>query len=122
MFRKKNFSSLCNQEIVDLDSVTGTDVELVKGLVREHQQLTGSTVAERLLEDWDSSVNMFVKVQLDKGQFVFVYPINFFFCDDHSSSFYVQGNSRTISFTAVSRKVVLQKHRSERDNVKRYYG
>lgn len=83
MFRKKSFYSLCNQEIVDLEPVTGADVELVKGLVREHQQLTGSTVAERLLEDWDSSVNMFVKVQLDKGEFVAIYAINFFF-DDHS--------------------------------------
>lgn len=62
MFRKKIFSSLCNQEIVDLEPVTGADVELVRGLVREHQQLTGSPVAERLLEDWDSSVKMFVKV------------------------------------------------------------
>ncbi|KAJ7381830.1 hypothetical protein OS493_038779 [Desmophyllum pertusum] len=60
--RKKIFSSLCNQEIVDLEAVTGTDVELVRGLVRDHQQLTGSSVAERLLEDWDSSVKMFVKV------------------------------------------------------------
>ena len=60
--RKKNFASLCNQEIVDLESVTGPDVELVRGLVQEHQQLTGSPVAERLLEDWDSSVKMFVKV------------------------------------------------------------
>ena len=75
MFRKKSFHSLCNQEIVDLEPVTGADVELVKGLVQEHKQLTGSTVAERLLEDWDSSVNMFVKVQLDKGQFVVIYAI-----------------------------------------------
>ena len=75
MFRKKSFHSLCNQEIVDLEPVTGADVELVKGLVQEHKQLTGSTVAERLLEDWDSSVNIFVKVQLDKGQFVVIYAI-----------------------------------------------
>lgn len=68
MFRKKIFSSLCNQEIVDLEPVTGADVELVRGLVREHRQLTGSPVAERLLEDWDSSVKMFVKVWLDYEQ------------------------------------------------------
>ena len=84
MSRKKSFYSLCNQEIVDLEPVTGADVELVKGLVREHQQLTGSTVAERLLAEWDSSVNMFVKVRLDKGQFVVIYAIYCFFCDDHS--------------------------------------
>ena len=47
---------------MDLEPVTGPDVELVRGLVQEHQQLTGSTVAERLLGDWDRSVNMFVKV------------------------------------------------------------
>lgn len=97
MFRKKSFSSLCNQEIVDLEPVTGTDVELVKGLVREHQQLTGSTVAEHLLEDWDSAVNMFVKVQLDKGQFVVIYSMNLFLCDDHSFTSY-SSNSCTISF------------------------
>ena len=64
-YRKKSFSTLCNQEIVDLESVTGPDVELVKGLVQEHQQLTGSTVAEHMLEDWNSSVKMFVKVWSD---------------------------------------------------------
>lgn len=47
---------------MDLEPVTGADAELVRGLVREHHQLTGSPVAERLLEDWDSSVKMFVKV------------------------------------------------------------
>ena len=47
---------------MDLEPVTGPDVELVRGLVQEHHQLTGSTVAERLLEDWGSSVKMFVKV------------------------------------------------------------
>ena len=55
---------------MDLDSVTGPDVELVRGLVQEHQQLTGSPVAERLLEDWDSSVKMFVKVWMLVLQFV----------------------------------------------------
>ncbi|KAK2570832.1 Glutamate synthase [NADH] [Acropora cervicornis] len=59
--RKNNFSSLCNQEMVDLEPVTGPDVDLVRGRVQEHQQLTGSTVAERLLEDWGSSIKLFVK-------------------------------------------------------------
>lgn len=62
--RKKNFSSLCNQEIVDLEPVTGSDADLVRGLVQEHQQLTGSPVAERLLEDWNYSVKLFVKVRI----------------------------------------------------------
>ena len=76
--RKKSFSSLCNQEIVDLEPVTGPDVELVRGLVQEHQQLTGSTVSERLLGDWDRSVNMFVKVcTLKQGyMLVGVFPLN----------------------------------------------
>lgn len=62
--RKKNFSSLCNQEIVDLEPVTGSDADLVRGLVQEYQQLTGSPVAERLLEDWNYSVKLFVKVRI----------------------------------------------------------
>lgn len=53
---------MCNQEIVDLEPVVGADAELVRGLVREHHQLTGSSVAERLLEDWESALKMFVKV------------------------------------------------------------
>ena len=48
--------------MVDLEPVTGPDVDLVRGRVQEHQQLTGSTVAERLLEDWGSSIKLFVKV------------------------------------------------------------
>ena len=71
--RKKNFSSLCNQEIVDLEPVTGSDADLVRGLVQEHQQLTGSPVAERLLEDWNYSVKLFVKVRIF---FVFAYSQN----------------------------------------------
>ena len=71
--RKKNFSSLCNQEIVDLEPVTGSDADLVRGLVQEHQQLTGSPVAERLLEDWNYSVKLFVKVRIF---FFFAYSQN----------------------------------------------
>lgn len=47
---------------MDLEPVAGADAELVRGLVREHHQLTGSLVAERLLEEWESSLKMFVKV------------------------------------------------------------
>lgn len=88
--RKKNFSSLCNQEIVDLEPVTGSDADLVRGLVQEHQQLTGSPVAERLLEDWNYSVKLFVKVR------------NFFFFFAYSQD---QDNPESFILIVFTRKV-----------------
>jgi glutamate synthase domain-containing protein 3 len=38
------------------------DLELVRDLLIQHAGYTGSTVAARLLSDWDSAVDRFVKV------------------------------------------------------------
>jgi glutamate synthase (ferredoxin) len=38
------------------------EIAIVKGLLREHLEYTGSAVAERLLKDWDNAVQTFVKV------------------------------------------------------------
>jgi glutamate synthase domain-containing protein 3 len=38
------------------------DIELVHRMVRQHAELTGSTVAKGLLADWSRSVNQFVRV------------------------------------------------------------
>ena len=34
----------------------------MKGLIAEHQKLTGSTVAEKILADWEAILPKFVKV------------------------------------------------------------
>ncbi len=54
---------LCNHEMVDLEPVEQEhDIETLKSLLDEHFRLTGSSVAERLLEAWPESLSSFVKV------------------------------------------------------------
>ncbi len=58
-----DFASKCNQEMVDLDRLEGQEeIAIVKALIEEHREYTGSKVADRLLRDWDNTVKTFVKV------------------------------------------------------------
>jgi glutamate synthase (NADPH/NADH) large chain len=58
-----DFASKCNQEMVDLERLEHREeIAIVKGLIEEHFEHTGSAVAERLLQDWDNAVQTFVKV------------------------------------------------------------
>ncbi len=52
----------CNTEMVDLDNLIAEDEEQILTLLRKHLQLTGSQVAQRLLNEWDSTKLHFVKV------------------------------------------------------------
>ncbi len=56
------FRSRCNTELVGFDDITGDDSEELRALVQEHLDRTGSTVAAGLLENWQASVDRFVKV------------------------------------------------------------
>jgi glutamate synthase (NADPH/NADH) large chain/glutamate synthase (ferredoxin) len=56
------FRGRCNTQLVGFDPLEDDDVELLHRLVREHAGRTGSTVAERLLADWDGALGRFVKV------------------------------------------------------------
>ena len=50
-------------ELVDLEYLADTeDVLSVKELIAEHLELTGSRIARRVLEDWESEVHKFVRV------------------------------------------------------------
>jgi glutamate synthase (NADPH) large chain len=42
-----------NQEMVDLDPLDSSDAQFVRDIVERHYALTCSTVAARLLADWD---------------------------------------------------------------------
>ena len=44
-----------NSALVGLEALDATDEETVPGLLREHVERTGSTVAARLLDDWDAA-------------------------------------------------------------------
>jgi glutamate synthase (NADPH/NADH) large chain len=51
-----------NPEMVDLLRPDAADLELLRELVQRHLDETGSVVARRLLEDWDTSQRRFTKV------------------------------------------------------------
>ncbi len=56
------FEVHCNKGLVDLVSLEEDDVALVKDLIKEHVDLTSSTVGERVLKDWDQLQSKFIKV------------------------------------------------------------
>jgi glutamate synthase (NADPH/NADH) large chain len=57
------FARRCNTEMVDLEPLAEIeDLELVLSLVRRHVELTGSSLGERVLADWDRLVGQFVKI------------------------------------------------------------
>merc|ERR1711871_1222321 len=57
------FPSKCNMGMVELEKVTsGEEMDELKSYILEHQQTTGSKVAESVLEDWPTKVEHFVKV------------------------------------------------------------
>ena len=58
-----DFDIRCNKEMVDLEPLTDDeDVDLVRSLLERHREHTGSTVADRLLQDWQGTISRFVKV------------------------------------------------------------
>jgi glutamate synthase domain-containing protein 3 len=56
------FESLCNTELVGLDPLEGEEAEVVRLLVEEHAERTGSPVAARVLESWHEVMPHFVRV------------------------------------------------------------
>jgi len=57
------FAPKCNMEMVELEDVVDPDdVAELKGLISEHLEITDSTIAKMILENWDKSLQEFVKV------------------------------------------------------------
>ena len=56
------FAENCNMEMVDLDPLSIKDEEEILTLLRKHIQLTGSQVAQELLNSWKDAAGKFVKV------------------------------------------------------------
>ncbi len=52
-------ASRVNRELVDISPLRPADQEAVRSLLAEHQRWTGSTVASRLLTDWENAKNRF---------------------------------------------------------------
>jgi glutamate synthase domain-containing protein 2/glutamate synthase domain-containing protein 1/glutamate synthase domain-containing protein 3 len=56
------FAARCNMELVSFDPLEEDDVETIRALVEEHLERTGSTVAARVLAEWEALLPRFVKV------------------------------------------------------------
>ncbi len=57
------FANLCNMEMILLEKLEDIDeIVALKSLISEHFEKTESTVAKRLLDNWDETVPKFVKV------------------------------------------------------------
>jgi glutamate synthase (NADPH/NADH) large chain len=56
------FEARCNKEMVELETMDASDAEIVRGLLEEHVQRTGSRKAVELLDCWEAVIPKFVKV------------------------------------------------------------
>ena len=57
------FLQNCNLGMVELEKLeVDEDIAEVRNLIELHRQYTGSTVAQDVLADWESTVSQFVKV------------------------------------------------------------
>ncbi len=56
------FDSHCNKELVDLEKVPFEDVKILKRMIYSQKEFTGSTLAAKILDNWDLALENFVKV------------------------------------------------------------
>lgn len=59
---KNNFAINCNREMVDFDPLEDEDIARIKRLIGNHLNYTNSAIAKRMLEDFESTIQYFVKV------------------------------------------------------------
>jgi len=64
VYNKNNeFSDyLCNLEMIDLDSLVAADFEELKADITQHYAYTESTLAEKLIQNWETEKLNFIKV------------------------------------------------------------
>jgi len=58
----RSFPKNCNMEMVMLDTLDEEDEQLLKTLVTNHAEFTGSDVAKKVIKNWNASFKQFVKV------------------------------------------------------------
>jgi len=56
------FAAKVNYEMVDLEGLDENDRQFLHDTITRHRDLTGSSVADRILVDWDASIGSFRKV------------------------------------------------------------
>jgi len=57
-----SFSINCNMEMVDFDPLEEEDLKRIKRLIVNHLKYTDSAVAKNMLDDFETTVQNFVKV------------------------------------------------------------
>ena len=60
--KNDTFKRNCNMEMVMFDDIDKANEELLKKMIYDHLNFTGSGVASELLKNWDASLKKFVKV------------------------------------------------------------
>ena len=58
----QSFMANCNKEDLDFDPLEFSDVELLKTMISKHYTHTGSRIALKLMTDWSSAFESFIKV------------------------------------------------------------
>jgi glutamate synthase (NADPH) large chain len=58
----RSFPKNCNMEMVMLDTLDEEDEQLLKTMVTNHAEFTGSDVARNIIKNWDAAFRQFVKV------------------------------------------------------------
>jgi len=58
----ETFATRCNMGMVGIEPLDADDVRMLRELVERHRTLTGSTMAARLLADWDRALACIRKV------------------------------------------------------------
>ncbi len=56
------FESLCNMEMVDLDTTGEEDEPFLRTMIQKHANYTDSTIAKFVLSDFENQMKNFVKV------------------------------------------------------------
>ncbi|KAB2952965.1 glutamate synthase large subunit [Heliorestis acidaminivorans] len=60
---KGDFARHCNQDMVLLEKLSDNqEIEEVRTMIENHRDYTGSTVAQKVLQDWEETVPRFVRV------------------------------------------------------------
>jgi glutamate synthase (NADPH/NADH) large chain len=59
---QNKFSKFCNKELVEFESLEYEDVNTLKELIENHLRFTGSDIAEKILNNWGTSLSAFIKV------------------------------------------------------------
>ena len=60
--KNKFINGLCNTETIEFEDITSEDAHELKQTIEKHVLYTNSSLGEKLLGDWDTSLGNFVKV------------------------------------------------------------